>query len=139
MIQQTARDVANAEAVRLELEDAWDCRIYPFPPMTPVDFYVERAGALEAVLELKCRKVPVDAYPTTFLTVRKWLALTMTEAALDRPALFVVRWTDALRWIDVRAIDARDVVIVGDRGVVEHGRNLEPTIRVPVDGMVRVR
>jgi hypothetical protein len=86
------------------------------------------------VLELKSRTHASDRYPTVFLNVRKWLALNLAAVGLGVPALFVVRFTDDVRWVRIGAV-AGAVRIAGCRSIVKATSDIEPVIQVPVPDM----
>lgn len=117
------------------MERAWRCELHRFAgPFAPIDFYVLRARRLCAVVEVKGRTCPASQYPDALLSLRKWWALDATERATTLPALFVVAYTDELRWIRVRDIDASRLELGGHT----HPRapaDREPLIRVPIESM----
>ena len=135
MIFTTPRDTANELEVAAALERVWNCQIYAFGPMTPLDFYALRDGCLAAVLECKTRSHASDLYPTVFLSVRKWLALTLAEAGLGVPGVFVVRFVDGIRWVHVHDVDGSAVTMAGTRSDVIGRAGVEPVVLVPIDRM----
>lgn len=70
-----------------------------------------------------------------FLNVRKWLSLQFARTGLGVPAVFVVRWTDCVKWIDVSAIDASKFKIGGCNRIVKSRNDIEPVIEVSVSAM----
>lgn len=128
-------DRANEDEVRTVLEKAWNCSIRSFGRLSPVDFYAERHGRLVGVLELKSRTHESTRYATVFLNVRKWMALQMAGMGLGCPALFVVRFTDGLRYILVDAVDATQVRMGGGNRKVSSHTDIEPVIEVPIRSM----
>ncbi len=138
----TDADRAGETDVAAMLERAWHCTIAPFGPLAPIDFYATRDGRLVGVLELKTRSQASDRFPTVFLSVRKWLALTLAETGLGCPAIFVVRFADAIRWVSVRTVDASAVELGGcalprnrRRGAITGASDREPVILVPIATM----
>jgi hypothetical protein len=131
----SAEDQANEHETRLILGYLWNCEIKPFGQLSPVDFFAVRNGALVSVLELKTRSHPTNAYPTVYLNVRKWGSLMLYYFGLGCPALFVVRFTDGYRWIDVNQIDASKWKIGGTKKIVKSHTDIEPVILVPIDAM----
>lgn len=132
-VYATELDRANEDEIAALLGVAWGCDLRSFGAFAPLDWYAQRGGALVAVLELKCRTHPTDRYPTVYLAVRKWLALNLAAVGLDVPALFVVRFTDQVRYLRVGA-EAMPARILGrrDRGAP---LDIEPIIEVPVEAM----
>jgi hypothetical protein len=132
MTFESAVDRNAEDATAIELEAAWRCELHRFGLLAPVDFYAERDGRMTGAVEIKCRTNSAGAYPTVFLSVRKWVALTLVGLGLGVPALFVVRFTDGIRWIPVSRVDTTGPRIAGrpPRPGARHDR--EPVIDVPV-------
>jgi hypothetical protein len=129
---QTEEDRRNEEEVAAACAAVWHCRIGRFGALSPVDWYGERDGRLVGVLELKARGHALDHYPTVFLNVRKWLALTLAAVGLGCPAIFVVKFTDGVYWAPLSKIDATQHRIAGCAHIVKNGNDIEPVIEVPV-------
>jgi hypothetical protein len=51
------------------------------------------------------------------------------------PAVFVVRFTDQIKWISLADIDARLCMIGGCSRTVKSRNDIEPIIEVPIDQM----
>jgi hypothetical protein len=128
----TEEDRRHEAEVAALIASHWACSIRLFGALSAVDWYAERHGRLIGVLELKSRSHALDRYPTVFLNVRKWLALTLARVGLGVPALFVVRFTDQLRWVPLSAIDPNQVRIAGCNRLVKSHSDIEPVIEVPV-------
>ena len=90
---------------------------------------------LVGVLELKSRSHASTTYSTVFLNVRKWGSLMLYHLGLGCPALFVVRFTDEYRWINVLEIDASHMKMGGTKHLVKSHTDIEPVILVPVSLM----
>ncbi|GJF06718.1 hypothetical protein [Pseudonocardia sp. D17] len=131
----TAEDTRNEDQVAALVERAWRCRLHRFGTLAAVDWFATRDGRPVGVLELKSRTHPSGQYPTVFLNVRKWLALHLAAAGMGVPALFVVRFTDAIRWITLADVAAGAVRIGGTRRPVKSRSDVEPVIDVPVASM----
>lgn len=129
----TTSDVTSENEISALLEREWGCEMRRFGLLAPLDWYSTRAGRLVGVLELKTRSHPFAQFPTVFLNVRKWLALTLASTGLGVPALFVVRWADSLGWCSVADVDARVHRIGGCSRRVKSDSDIEPVIEVPVE------
>jgi len=130
-------DKAAEAEVRAVIEREWNCDLHHFGRLCPVDFYAIRDGRLVGLVEVKSRSHASDKFPTVFLNVRKWLALSMAQSGLGVPAMFVVRFTDGVRFIPVGAVNASAVRIGGAAAVVKSHTDIEPVIEVPVAEMRR--
>jgi len=128
----TADDIAKQAAVRRACERVWHCTMRPFGSYAPIDYYAERDNTLVAVVEIKCRDHPMGKHDTVWLNVRKWLALSLASVGLGVAPIYVVGFTDALCWVDVRTIDASRVQIAGCRRVVKSHSDIEPVIDIPI-------
>lgn len=131
----TDHDKANEDFVAGLIERVWHCEVRPFGNLCPVDFYALRDGRMVAVLELKSRTVASTRYDSVFLNVRKWLSLVIAGVGLGCPAIFVVNFTDGLKYIRVDEIDARSIRIGGCAKIVKSMTDIEPVILVPIQQM----
>ena len=134
-IFRSREDESNENEVAAQLAEAWGCEIRSFGMLAPVDWYAVRQGRLVGVLELKSRPHESTRFPTVFLNVRKWLALRLAAVGLNVPDLFVVRFTDAVRWILVSDIDASNIQIAGCSRTVKSRSDVEPVIHVPISSL----
>lgn len=135
-----AHDKANEEDVRAAIESAWGVEIRRYGGhFDAIDFYALRGQKIAAHLELKSRTHESTKYPTVFLNVRKWMALTMTWLNMGVPSLFIVRFTNEIRWIDVKNVDARNIRLGGCSRVVKAKSDIEPVIEVPIGQMNTLR
>ena len=89
--------------------------------------------------ELKTRSHSSSQYRTVFLNVRKWLALLMAENGLGVPSVFVVRFTDCVKWIKIADIDGTKIRIGGCKQIVKSRNDIEPVIEVPVRSMLPLK
>lgn len=127
----------QAEVARI-LDAAWGCEHYEFAAFFPIDWYAVKAAQVIGVSELKCRNIPHDEFSTVFFSVRKWIALNMAQIGLGVPAVFVVRFTDEIRWIRV-GLNMGELTLGGtDNGIIGRAGK-EPVIEVPIDEMRVVR
>lgn len=132
-IYSNAADAAHEREVAALCERAWDCELRHFGKLAAVDWYALRHGRVIGVAELKARTHEIGRHPSVWLNVRKWLALQLTAIGLGVPALFVVRFTDGVQWIDVRQINtAGRLAMRGTRGTDD----AEPVIEVGVEDMI---
>jgi hypothetical protein len=134
-ILKTADDERIETETAALLGAAWSCELRSFGKLAPLDWFAVRHGRLVSVLELKSRSHASDTYPTVFLNVRKWLALTLASTGLGVPALFVARFTDGVRWVNVAEVDASRVRMGGCRRHFASRADIEPVIEVAVAGM----
>lgn len=132
---QTTTDRENEAMVAAVLSSAWDCEIRSFGRLAPLDWYAVKDGRMSGVLELKSRSHASTDHPTVFLNVRKWLALALAEVGMGVPAIFVVRFTDGIRWVALSGVDATDHKIAGTVKRVKSDSDIEPVIDVPVSVM----
>jgi hypothetical protein len=131
-------DARNETETARQLEKAWRCEIRPFGQLCPIDFYALRNSALVGLLELKSRTHESTKYPTIWLNLRKWLALTMGETGLGVPALFVVKFLDGLYYIPVNEVPTNQIKIGGTKHIVKSHTDIEPVIEIPVERLIKV-
>lgn len=134
-IFQNAADREREDEVAALVQSAWNCRIARFGMLATIDWFAERHGRVVGLLELKSRSHASDQYPTVFLNVRKWLALTMGSLGLGCPAIFVVRFRNEVRWVGLSSVDASRQRIAGCAQIVKSQNDIEPVIEVDVARM----
>jgi hypothetical protein len=135
---QNSDDRRNEIDVASILSKKWECRLARFGDLSPIDWYAERHGRVVGVLELKSRTHPSNKFDTVFLNVRKWLSLNLASIGLGCPALFVVKFTNDLRWIKVSDIDASRQRIAGCSRLVKSASDIEPVIEVEISKMLEL-
>ena len=128
-------DRASQDEVRAIMAERFGLDVRSFGTLSEVDFYLARAGKVVAVAELKVRKNASTAYPTVFLSVRKWLALAMLGFGHGCHALFVARFTDCIKWIRLSDVDASRTLYFDTRRVYRIESDRELVIEVPVADM----
>jgi hypothetical protein len=131
-------DHAAEEAAARRIEAAWGCRLHRFAQFDSIDWWAERDGKMVALVEIKTRSHGIGKYPTVWLNVRKWLALSLGSTGLGVPAVFVVQFADTLRYVNVAQVDASRQRIGGCRQVVKARTDREPVIDVPVEQLREV-
>jgi hypothetical protein len=134
-IFKAREDEQSERTVAEQLESAWRCQCRSFGRLSPVDWFFVQDGRLVGIGELKTRSHASSKYATVFLNVRKWLALSLAAHGLGVPAVFVVRFTDQIKWISLADIDARLCMIGGCSRTVKSRNDIEPIIEVPIDQM----
>lgn len=116
------------------LARSWSCEVHAFPRLSPVDWYLARGARLVGVAELKGRNIGAEDRALAYMDVHKWFALSYASLAFGVPGVYVVAFTDAVRWCYVDGVDPRRVQVVGrrDRGVAS---DVHPAIAIPVPDM----
>lgn len=135
----TTHDEANENEVATLLQTTWNCEVHHFGRLAAIDWYATRHGRILSVLELKSRDHDTNRYHTVWLNLRKWLALMLVAQGFGVKPLFVVRFNDAVRWIDVRRVAGESLRIGGCRTRVKSISDIEPVIDVPVVAMTLLR
>ena len=137
----TEADNSAQDEVAARIEDAFgpNLEVKKFGRLCPIDFYAERDARMCAFLEVKCRSHASTEYPTVFLNVRKWLALTMASVAFGVPSFFVVRFTDRVMFVNVAEVDASNQRVGGTKRLVKSHTDREPVIEVPLNDMKELR
>jgi len=140
---ETPKDRYNEAMVAGALEDAWRCDIHRCSDRSRLDWHILRNGRLVAIAECKARTHATISYPTVWLRVVKYSALRFEAEAFAVPGLFVVAFTDGVRWIDVADVDASPASrrIAGWRHPRRNGHqrtDTELVIDVPMASMRRL-
>ena len=96
MKHESAKDVANEQAVLDKLCKRWKCEAFKLPVRYDLDYALLRDGRLKCFVEIKCRSSAQATYPTAVVGFRKVLAgLNLSDRA-GVPFYLVYRWTNAL-------------------------------------------
>ena len=137
LIFSEPQDRANEREVADIIEAAFQCKMHPFGLLSAIDWWAERHGRMVGLLELKSRTHDSQKYGTVYLNVRKWLALSLGSIGLGVPSTFVVRFTDTVKFIHLKDIEASTVSIagMGQKRVVSFESDVEPIIEVPIASM----
>lgn len=115
MIRETAEDRAAQEHIAEQVSAAWLCDVKPFPPLSEVDYYLEREGAMVAVLEVKHH---LRRRPLVLISARKWLALWEVSHRCHVPALIAIGYPDG---VAVAEVHPRSIERVGQGGRTDRG------------------
>lgn len=133
----TTEDHERELKVAALLEKAWDCKVHKYAgEYDPVDFWIERNGVVVAFAELKSRFIPSTKYKTVFLSARKYLDMMLLSMGRKVAVLFIVQFTDCIKYLDVRDLTNQDdVYTVCERLVQRVGNDTEPVMEVPIADM----
>lgn len=135
---KTDADTQNELKAKAIIEKAWRCTLHPYPHFHSIDWYAERDHHFVANVELKSRSHASDKYSTVYLNFRKWLALTLAHVCSGVPSLFVVQFTDKIKYIDTSNVDVRSHDIAGTKKIVKANSDIEPIILVPICDMKEI-
>lgn len=137
-IFQNAEDIANENRVAEVVGKVWKCNLIRYASLAAVDWWIERHDRIVGYAELKCRAHMTTKYRTVFLNHRKWLALSLAQLS-GQPALFIVAFTDEIRWIRLNHIDPTKIEIRGCKERKWKHTDIEPIIEVPVSDMLTLK
>lgn len=126
------QDAESENEVAATVERIWSCTLRRFGELSPIDWYAERHGRVVGLIELKTRPHESTKYPSVWLNVRKWLALTLGSAGMGVPSIFIARFNDRIAWCPVNKIDASQMRIGGCARIVKSRSDTEPVIDVPI-------
>ena len=132
-----ATDKQNEREVADLIGRAWGWKLHSFGQYSPLDFWAELSGKEIALIELKTRSHPSTQFPTVYFSMRKWMDMMEWSRAFKCPALFVVRFSDLVKFIPLADVDPGRYTIDGRRACVG-GNDIEPLILVPVVDMREV-
>lgn len=128
-------DSENERRVMDEIGRAWECECRRMGYLDAWDFHGIRDGRTVFIAELKSRTNPRDKYPTVFLSLHKWWALTNAGMGMGVTPVFVVRWSDAIGYITLREVDPRHNRMAGRPQRAGAPNDTELIIDVPVSAM----
>lgn len=98
---ETDADLINERDVVDTLSHHWGFQFLKLDRRYQADFMAVGGDQLKLWVEIKCRRIPHDQYPTIILELDKCLAMSNLSQTTGVPALFVARWTDRLGWIKI--------------------------------------
>ena len=133
-------DKKNERSAQQLIEECWGCKLHRWPDLHPIDWYAEADGRMVAMLEMKGRTHTSTHFPTVFLNFRKWSVMMAQCSMAKLPAIFVVRFTDEIRWVPLPRINPNAtngyIRIAGCSERVKSDTDIEPIIEVPVRDML---
>jgi len=126
-------DIEREREVQRRLAQAWSCVVlrYEDDDFAPFDFTFIRHDKPLAVGELKSRGHKYGAYPTVYLSERKYGALMLAHDGGLVP-LFIVQYLDRLMWVDVSTLPDTSTVLAGRTDRENAPNDIEPIIEVPI-------
>lgn len=135
IVRTTEEDTRRETEVASILERVWNCEVVRTSYLDGLDFWLVRNGTPEAVAELKNRLVKTTTYDEIFLSQHKWDALHRASEAHQIEALFIVNFTDELRYIRLSDIDATNLKVGGRADRTDAPNDREIMVMVPVSQM----
>jgi len=93
-VYEQERDIANATRAIQVCNIALQARAVPLPRMHAADFSMYRGQNHLWFIEVKCRNVPHDRFPSVLLFENKWKALRALAAEHLRAVGLWVQWSD---------------------------------------------
>ena len=100
-IFETAKDLENEQDVVSVLSAEWGFDFVKLDRRYQADFMGLLGDQLKLWVEIKCRNIAHDKYPTIILELDKALAMWNLAKTSGSPSIFVARWTDKLGWIKI--------------------------------------
>lgn len=135
-IFQKPSDLKAQGEVAAIVGQKWECTLKRMGPLDRLDCYAFRGETILFFAEIKCRDVSSGEYPTVFLSFQKYLAMREVGSCFGLPVLYVIRYTDGVRYIDVMDLPLPQKLVAKGRpprpGAVS---DIEPIIEIPVDLM----
>jgi len=132
MIRTRPQDKESEQHVARLMEERWQCTVRPTGYLDAWDFVGIKEGRTVFIAELKTRDITSTTYDTVFLSAHKWLQLSHAAAAMHLTALFVVRFKDCVKYVNMKHIDASDHRMAGRDDRTGAPNDLELIIDVPV-------
>ncbi len=104
------------------------------PPLAPWDFEMTRNGSAVALVEVRCRSNARAKYETFMCAARKLVKLQAAANARRIASIMLVRWSDAVGFVKLNAIDlATFGRAVGGRVDRNDPLDIEPVSHIPID------
>lgn len=112
------------------------CEYEKLPIAYKADYAFLRDGEVVALVEIRCRNVTHNEYPTIMLSLLKWHDMNALAKSMGVPAMFVVRYTDGIYSLPLRLVP--DEFGMGGRALMRDARDREPVVHYNVDRMTRL-
>lgn len=132
---ETADDLKREADVVALYAQYKNCDYEKLPIAYKADYAFLRDGEIVAFIEIRCRNVAHDEYPTIMLSLLKWHDVNAMAKAAGVPAMFVVRYTDGVYAIPFREMP--DEITMGGRALQRDSRDREPVVHYNVSRMRR--
>ena len=128
--RETAEDRSKEDEVAEYVARIWKCEQFSNGELAHIDRSFTRAGKLVALVEIKCRNVAKDAYPTYMISYRK-VKDGLFQAGMDRvPFILVVKWLNSIGWVK---IEERGLIIrPGGRTDRGDPADIEDCVHIPI-------
>jgi len=98
---ETQSDLKNEQEIVEILSKHWGFDFHKLDRRYQADFMATKDDELKLWVEVKCRNMPKDKYPSIILELDKANVMWELSANTGVPAIFVVRFTDAIGWIKI--------------------------------------
>lgn len=134
----TPEDEQHEREIADKIEPVWKCEFRRFAKLAPIDWYCLRTGRIVGLAEMKDRDHDTQKYETVYLSVRKWLALQLASSGMGIPGMFIVQFTDEIRWINIGDVNAKRFAMGGTKRIQNSRGNIEPIIHVPLEKMKKL-
>ncbi len=100
-LYETPDHLRNEATVVMKLQGAWKCTLTKLPRSYRLDHVIYRNSQIVAAVEIKCRKIKMNQYPTIMISLSKRMEAAWWHSVNKVPTFFVVQFTDALAYVDL--------------------------------------
>ncbi len=132
---QTEADRRTENEIAVIIGTKWRCECRYFGYYNPLDWYLVRDGRMIAVAELKARTHASSLYATIFLSFRKWISMYGALSFWNVPAVYVVSFTDGIRFIHFGEIPVGQPLRMAGNSRNVSPTDIEPMIEIPIELM----
>ena len=98
---ETEADLLNEKKVVDTLSRHWGFEFHKLDRRYQADFIAMKDDELRLWVEIKCRNMPKDKWPSIILELDKANVMWQLSIHTGVPSVFVVRFTDAIGWIKI--------------------------------------
>jgi len=132
---ETESDIERENKVKEFLSSHWRCMFEKLPISYRIDYVAVVGGdKIMSWVEIKCRKIASDDFPTLFLSAGKWLAGLSLRDYTGLPFVLVYALQDKLCYLKV-VKDFNEVEFKwGGRTIkTRDSADIEPMVHIPVN------
>lgn len=133
---ETPDDLAQEQEMADKLAKLWHCEMKKLPKNYHIDYAIMQGKKVIGFAEIPRRNINSDAYPETFLSLKKWIGLNDVSKATGLPVYWCVQYNDKMCIIKAE----NNIFDIGINGNVARGyeNSFEPVVNIPIEKLKEV-
>lgn len=132
-MHETESSLHSEGQLAKRLEKAWECSLRKLTVPYRVDFALEKEGAVQAWVEVKCRNYPSTRYPTLMISVLKWETGIMRAQATGLPFIIAIGFADGIKYYRYSSEHKVSFTWGGRTRLTRDQSDIEPVVHIPME------